>query len=166
MTMLSAYVTGEDLSNNPDYPFIPHVPLERLRLDSANLPRQRRKKRHRRDTLGEPVCLAGDHEVHGEALFFEDCRRLAKQLAQQRRRLARKPDVPVSKNVLRQVHESIDALSPLLGELTTAYNTGGDLRDETDALMRAIKRLVRDVRKVLPDPRNIVDLDEATRSRV
>jgi len=148
-------VTGETLMNDPRWPYVQHTPIERLRLDPANLPGQRLRPN------GTPVCLACDNTPKGRAILCSDCRRKSENLAKQRARLEASPDVVLSKRAVNEVLELVHGLTPLMGQLTRVYNTdGADLRDETDALMRAVKRVQSKVIDLLPDTR-----DPATRRR-
>jgi len=53
-----------------------------------------------------------------------------------------------------RIHHAIDSLNELLGQLTTAYNTGdGDMRNEVDRVMRQSKQVVRVIIDAIPDPR-------------
>lgn len=145
--MQGSVITGEDLTADPGYPYVAHIQVERLRLDPRALPPQRRK------ADGTPVCLAGDHRVTGDALLCTVCRKRSKTLSKQRERESRRTDVVISKAALISIHEQTDGLLPLLGNLTIAYNTGGDLRDEMNRVMLACKRLKREIDVLLPDPR-------------
>lgn len=141
------FVTGEDLLADPNYPAIPHIPIERLRLDPTCLPPQRRK------ADGTPVCLAGDHPVIGDRLLCGACKAESRNASQRRRRAALKPDEAISKKTLSRIHDRVDSLGPLINDLSVAYNNGGDLRDEMHRVMLAVKTLEREVRTLLPDPR-------------
>lgn len=100
-------------------------------------------------------CLSCDTvlNANGKSPFCDPCRKRYRGLVQQRRREDARTDVPISKNHLRQVHAYADQVVSDLGNLTIAYNTGGNLRKEMDAAMLDMKALVHYLREHLPDPR-------------
>lgn len=136
-----------DLEAISGYPQIAHVPIERLRLDPSALPLQRLTPQ------GQPICWGGNHPVAGGALLCDGCRAVSANLTQRRRRAQRRADEVISKQALTQVHEAVDALAPLINDLSVAYNNAGDLRDEVNRIMLHVKVLQRTIRDLVPDPR-------------
>ncbi|TFV47500.1 hypothetical protein [Blastococcus sp. TF02A-35] len=123
------------------------TPLEQVR-SSPDRPLAARLSRNR----GTRWCLSCDTVLpsNGQSPFCDSCRRRYRALEQRRRRDAARPDVPISKNHLRRVHDYADKVVADLGNLTVAYNTGGDLRREMDATMLDMKMLVKYLRDYFP----------------
>lgn len=141
-------VTGEDLMADPRWPYVQHTPIARLRLDARNLPDQRVRPD------GTPVCLACNTPVRGKKLLCETHTKESARLTKARARLEASTVVPISKEAINTILEAVHGLTPLMGQLTRAYNDPkADLRDETDTLMRAVKSMQSKVIDLLPDTR-------------
>ncbi|WP_426242052.1 hypothetical protein [Nocardioides sp. LHG3406-4] len=60
----------------------------------------------------------------------------------------------IAKIALARIHDEVDALSPLLGDLALGQGSCGSLRDQVSRVVQATDSLKREIEDLLPDPRS------------